>query len=238
MTASPSTAPAGMRPRLLVPGLIPYDPARESYRVRPGAVTVVALEPDDRLTVCDLDGGQRAELTVLAPDGGEDYAALALGRPDAPATVLRALVERATSGATTALSALGKLDPTSATATQLFGATSPAGAEATFAAERPAVVVVGAPAGGLAIEGGVPGSELLLEITRARPPREELGPELPEPLADPRLDFEVGEGVSARLRGEGGRDDPGHRRPRPPVLRLPRIRRTTRFRRARSAGST
>ena len=29
------------RPRLLVPGLLPRDPARETYRVRPGEATVV-----------------------------------------------------------------------------------------------------------------------------------------------------------------------------------------------------
>src|SRR2546427_12967563 len=51
------------RPRLLVPGLVPADPARETYRVRPGASTTVVLQPDDRLTVRDLHGAQRALLT-------------------------------------------------------------------------------------------------------------------------------------------------------------------------------
>ncbi len=68
--------PAVQRPRLLVPGLVPYDPTRETYRVRRGAATVVSLHADDRLTVRDLDGGQYAELTVLAASGGEDYQAL------------------------------------------------------------------------------------------------------------------------------------------------------------------
>ena len=79
------------RPRLLVPGLVPYDPARETYRVRPGAATLVALEPDDRLTVRDLHGAQRAELTVLAAAGGEDLGALGARRERTSATVLRAL---------------------------------------------------------------------------------------------------------------------------------------------------
>ena len=46
------------RPRLLVPGLIPLDPAQERWRVRPGAVTVVALEPDDRLTSSTCRAGR------------------------------------------------------------------------------------------------------------------------------------------------------------------------------------
>ncbi len=146
------------------------------------------------MTICDLDGGQRAEVTVLAPDGREDYGALGIGKPDTHATVLRSLVDRATEGSAGVLSSLAErgVDPTRATAAALFGETSPPGAEAVFRAERPAVVVVGAPDGGVVIEGGLPGSELVLEVVRARPPREELGPRLPDPLAEPRLDFEVG----------------------------------------------
>ena len=60
------------RPTLLVPGLIPRDPSRESYRVRAGAATLVTLAPDDRLTIRDVAGGQRAELTAIGLDGRED----------------------------------------------------------------------------------------------------------------------------------------------------------------------
>src|SRR5438105_3278580 len=141
------------RPRLLVPGLLPRDPARETYRVRPGEATVVRLEPDDRLTVRDVHGAQRAELTV----GDADYAALEL-RPPGPA--------------------------------ELFGPTSPAGAEETFRASRAAVVAVAAPAGEPVVDGGLPASDLQLEIRRATP-RDDLEPALPDPLAEPRLDFQV-----------------------------------------------
>src|SRR5207344_2689929 len=65
----PSTMPAASRPRLLVPGLVPRDPGRETFRVRPGGTTTVSLRPDDRLTIRDLHGGQRAEVAGLAgPD--------------------------------------------------------------------------------------------------------------------------------------------------------------------------
>ena len=54
------------------------------------------------------------------------------------------------------------------------------------------VVRVAAPAGGLAVvEGGIPASDLQLEIARATPVRDDLEPVLPDPLADPRLDFQV-----------------------------------------------
>ena len=54
------------RPKLLLPGLRPPDPSLEIYRVRPGGATVVALNPDDRFTVIDRDGGQVAEVTALS----------------------------------------------------------------------------------------------------------------------------------------------------------------------------
>ena len=134
------------RPRLLVPGLLPRDPGRETYRVRPGGTTTVSLRPDDRLTIRDLHGGQPARVTGLT--GGDEAA-------------------------------------------ELFGLTSPPGAEETFHADRELVVTVSVPEGRPVVEGGVPASDLQLEIARARPAREELEAVLPEPLADPRLDFQV-----------------------------------------------
>ncbi|HEY7207131.1 MAG TPA: DUF1989 domain-containing protein [Gaiellaceae bacterium] len=139
------------RPRLLVPGLLPSDPTRETYRIRPGGTTTVSLQPDDRLTVRDVHGAQRAVLTVAEGD----YGALGIGGP-----------------------------------ADLFGPSSPPGTEETFRADRPVAVTVACIEGGLVVEGGVPASDLQLEVRRARP-REELEPSLPEPLAEPRLDFEI-----------------------------------------------
>jgi aminomethyltransferase len=153
----------------------------------------VALQPDDRLTVRDLDGGQHAEVTVLAPDGREDYGAIGVRGDGAPATVLRGLVGSGSDGADVVVAGLAErgLDPTRATAAVLFGPISPPGREETFRAEREAVVVVGAPDRGPAVvDGGIPGSDLQLEVRRSRP-LEELEPVLPEPLAEPRLDFQV-----------------------------------------------
>jgi aminomethyltransferase len=141
------------RPRLIVPGLLPSDPTRETYRVRPGGTTAVSLQPDDRLTVRDVHGAQRGELTVAA--GEYD----ALGIRENGAAVL-------------------------------FGPSSPAGAEETFRASRAVSVVIGVPSGEPVVDGGVPASELVLEVRRVTA-RDELEPSLPDPLAEPRLDFEV-----------------------------------------------
>ncbi len=182
---------AAARPRLLVPGLVPRDPARERHRVRRGAATAILLEPDDRLTVRDLDGAQRAELTAIG-FGTDGFDGLGVA-PDGDATVLRSLVGSQDDGAPEVVAAVAErgADPTQARAAVLFGPSTPPGAETTLRAERPLLVVVGAPQSGEAVvDGGVPASDLELEIARARP-LDELEPRLPEPLADPRLDFQV-----------------------------------------------
>jgi glycine cleavage system T protein (aminomethyltransferase) len=132
------------RPRLLVPGLLPLDPTRETYRVLPGETTVVALQPGDRLTVHDVQGGQRALLV------SEELGLAA----------------------------------------DLFGPESAPGAEETVTADRAAVVAVTAPIGVPVVEGGIPSTELRLDVRRATA-RDEAEPVLPDPLAEPRLDFEV-----------------------------------------------
>ena len=159
--------------------------------MRRGAATAILLEPDDRLTVRDLDGGQRAEITALGvgTDGLDGLGASA----DGDATVLRSLVGSDDDGAVEIVDAVAArgVDPTQARAAVLFGPTTPSGAETTLRAERPLLVVVGAPgAAETVVEGGAPASDLELEIARARP-LEELEARLPEPLADPRLDFQV-----------------------------------------------
>jgi aminomethyltransferase len=132
------------RPRVLVPGLLPRDPARETYRVRPGAQVILALEPGDRVTVRDIHGGQSA------------YA----------------------------------FSEELAVAADLFGPHSAPGAEERFDVDRRAALTVSAPEGTPVVEGGVPASDVLVEVARATP-RAETEPSLPDPIAEPRLDFEV-----------------------------------------------
>lgn len=132
------------RPRVLVPGLLPRDPARETYRVRPGAQVILALEAGDQVVVRDVHGGQSAR--AASPELG--------------------------------------------LAAELFGPESAPGAEERFDADRRATLTLIAPEGIPVVEGGVPASDVLVELVRATP-RGDGDPVLPEPLAEPRLDFEV-----------------------------------------------
>src|SRR5499427_7605968 len=188
------------RPRLIVPGLLPADPSLERYRVHPGAVTAIELDPGDVLTVTDAEGRQRGELTVLA-GGGEDYGALGTAA-DTAATVLRALAQsgapkpdgdrlaEAEAAAVIGQLAARGLDPEQARAVALFGEWSPAGTRAEFTAEQHLTCVVAAPGGLMGVDEHNPPTDLVIEVRRVtpRPPRE---PRLPPPLADPVLDLRV-----------------------------------------------
>jgi aminomethyltransferase len=182
------TPPGGSK--MLIGGLRPADPFLETYWVRPGGATVVALAADDRITITDVDGGQPAEVTALAPDGAPAEAALGAAA-DAPATVLRALVASAAAGASDVVTDLARrgLDPTNAMAVRLFDEWGAAGASTSFVTDRGVVIVVAAPAGRV-IDGAPPPSDLVVEVRRTVP-RTHDEMELPAPLAEPRLDFRV-----------------------------------------------
>jgi len=178
----------GASPRLVASGLKPVDRSFESWWVRPSGATAVDVRAGDRVTVIDPDGGQPAELTLLAPDGRDDPGALGT-RADAPATVLRRLLEEGSyDGFLGVLHARG-LRPHDARALRLFGPDSPPGGSESFEAERDALAVVAAP-GGRVVDGEPPASALVVEVRRAAP-RAEVEIELPPALAEPRLDFRV-----------------------------------------------
>ena len=176
--------------KLLVGGFRAADPSFEQYWVRPGGATVLAIAPEDRFTVIDVDGGQVAELTMLGPGR------LGRGRGDRrqggrARDRVRALVSSMVDGAREVVEDLAGrgLDPSRAMAVRLFDEWSPPGSEQSFRADREGVLIVAAPAGRL-VDGAPPPSDLVVEVHRARP-RTAREVELPAPLAEPRLDFRI-----------------------------------------------
>jgi aminomethyltransferase len=71
----------------------------------------------------------------------------------------------------------------------LFGPDSRPGATIGLTAESATTLIVAAP-GGRIVDGDPPATELLIEVRRANPTRPEQ-PDLPPPLAEPRLDFRI-----------------------------------------------
>jgi aminomethyltransferase len=163
----------------MISGLRPVDRSFESWWVRPGSATAVELHAGDRVSVIDPDGGQPAEVTTV-PE---------LLRSDAPATVLRNLLQSGDGdGFLGQLHARG-VGPEDARAALMFGASSEAGASESFEVDRDATLIVAAP-GGRLVDGDPPASALVIEIKR-QTPRKPADMELPEPLAEPRLDLRV-----------------------------------------------
>ncbi len=78
---------------------------------------------------------------------------------------------------------------TGADTVELFGGGSRAGERFDVEIDAPGMVIVDAP-GGRIVDGAPPPSELRLEIRRAAP-REQPEPDLPDPLAEPRLELRI-----------------------------------------------
>ena len=192
------------RPRLLIPGLPAFEPGVERYRVRGGGATVVKLFEGDELTVVDLEGRQRCELTFLLPRGGDGASAMGV-RADGPATGLASLAGDDGDDAAAVMAALAArgLDPESASAVMLFNPWSPAGDSITMRANDDVVCVAAAPGGPMAPDEQNPPSELRLVIRRARPPAE-TEMELPPPLAAPLLDFTIDRATASSYEVKAG----------------------------------
>ena len=202
-----------------MPGLLPADPALERYRVHPGAVTAVELDPGDVLTVIDADGRQRGR-THRAGRRGRG-----LRRPRNRSRHRRhrpPLHGRRAPPVIGPLACGGSI-PAQARAVALFGEWSPAGTRAEFAARRQPDR-----RGGGARRADVRGRATTRPRTwcwrsggSARGGRS--SGRLPPPLADPLLDLRVDTATACVLRGQGRPVHPGDRRRGPPVLRLPRV---------------
>ena len=161
--------------------------------MRPGAVTVVALEPDDRLSVVDVQGGQIAEVTVLSPEGAEDFAraGAAPGRSGVRAPLARRHHRRRRSRA----DRTGRrrwLRPDARVGRRALRLVVLPGASEAFRAERACVVAVGSPGSTVSRSSreAYPPPTCCWRSS-ARMPRGDAEARLPDPLADPRLDFEV-----------------------------------------------
>jgi aminomethyltransferase len=176
---------------LLEPGLAALPPGLERYRVAGGGAVVVALSAGDTLRIVDKEGRQRGELGVFAPDGRPDPGALG-ARASGPAGGLNRLLMGEGEQAAVIAAALkrrgmpGRIDR----AVALFEHESAPGEEVGFTAERDCVLILHAAGDVMVPDEQTPVTDLILLVQRAHPP-ERKEPVLPEPLAEPRLDFRV-----------------------------------------------
>src|SRR6185369_4965162 len=145
------------------------EPGTERYRVRGGGATVVALSAGDRITITDVEGRQRCEMSIFSPTGREDAAGLG-ARADVRSQGLAALLETSEEDARAVLAALRQhgIEARGALAVQLFLGDTRPGDRESFTAEREVICVVAAPGRAMRVDEQNPPTELRVTVKRAR----------------------------------------------------------------------
>ena len=190
--------------------------------MRGGGLLGVEIMPGDRIELATLEGGQAAELALFAHDGRDVSTSLGPGRPVEPAGI-RAMLSADGEDAARIRGGLRRrgLDLGMVKAIRLFGAESPAGAEAAFTVGEAGYLLVAAPGAPMSPWDHDPPTDLLLFVRRATPSL--LADErLPDPLADPRPSCAFSPPPPSPYRARR-RVHPDHRRARAAMLRLRRL---------------
>jgi len=180
------------------PALFARTPGMERHRVAPGGLTVVALEPGDRIDVIDIEGNQHAELLAFTEDGREALAALGL-LPSPGADFIGRLLNDGSRESQHVASGLLKRHVDSRhlpAAARLWPDGTPAGHQVKLQSNAALLLIVAAPGGQTAVDSQQRASELRLLIHRANP-SSLLIPTLPTPLGEVLDEFTISPG-SAR----------------------------------------
>jgi aminomethyltransferase len=188
----PEVIPGPPRPSVIIrPGGFSLPAGTERYTVPGGGALLVDIEAGDKVTIANPEGGQACELVALGKDGRSDPGILGVSN-NSNAAGLKALL---LSGEESLRQFRLKIERRSvnlagAEAVRFFGETTPAGAEESFAIQRPGSLIVAAPGGPMSLEAQDTVTPLTLRIDRATvKPAKTF--ELPDPLADPVLDRRV-----------------------------------------------
>ncbi|MEC8981183.1 MAG: DUF1989 domain-containing protein, partial [SAR324 cluster bacterium] len=179
-------------PRLLEPGLRSYLPyGMERYQVPAMGTIVVTLTPDDTLTIRDPEGRQCGELVVFGEGGREDAESLGT-KASKDASGLKNILNRKSISANKVKAALKRrgLNVSKMKAVPLFSEESLPEEEVTFKASRELTCVIAALGENMTVEKQTSPTDLVTFIQRANPETAPT-PDLPEPLADPRLEIRI-----------------------------------------------
>ena len=179
-------------PRLLEPGLRSFLPyGMERYQVPAMGTIVVTLTPEDSLTIRDPEGRQCGELVVFGEGGREDAESLGT-KASKEASGLKSILSQKSVSANKVTAALkrGGLNIGKMKAVPLFSKDSLPDEEVTFRASRELTCVIASLGENMIVEEQNPPTDLVAFVQRANPENTPT-PDLPEPLADPRLEIRI-----------------------------------------------
>jgi len=177
---------------ILEPGLWQLEPSQERYTVPACGVIVIDLYADDELVIKDPEGGQLAEVVPFTPEGKGDPALLGI-RKSNPADGMRSILSGESDSARRVRQAMEKrnLDLATAEAGIIFSPDSLAREEFSFRVSSNCTCAIAAPGSMMNVDGELPPPTDLLVFVRRASSQEKSEIELPEPLAEPRLDFRI-----------------------------------------------
>tara|TARA_Y100001970_G_scaffold291198_1_gene427470 strand:- start:2054 stop:4405 length:2352 start_codon:yes stop_codon:yes gene_type:complete len=177
---------------ILEPGLWQLEKGRERYRVPACGMITIELFPDDILTVHNPEGAQTAEIVPFTKKGKGDPNLLGIKKTK-PAKGLQKILSGKSEKVLMIrnLMEYKKFDVFSAKAALIFSSDSKAKEEVSFTANSRTICAITAPGEIMPVKGKTfPPTDLIVFVQRASI-LEEIEIELPEPLADPRLDFRI-----------------------------------------------
>ena len=73
------------------PGLRSLPPGVERYLVRGGGLSIITLDPDDKIEITDTEGKQKCEVIVFNKDGKSDCSLLGLKEKNEPKNIKKIL---------------------------------------------------------------------------------------------------------------------------------------------------
>ncbi|MEO0908785.1 MAG: DUF1989 domain-containing protein [Pseudomonadota bacterium] len=173
------------------PGLLTLPRDLERYVVAGGGSVIVEINGGDTVTVIDMEGLQPCELITAASNGRMD-ATLLDQNADTDASGFLAILKGNDKSAERALASLRRrnISPEKAKAFRVFGDGSQAGSRAEFKVQDKGYLIVCAPGEPMdaELQNTTTPIELFIKRTKLRKPGDH---PLPEPLADPVLDFRI-----------------------------------------------
>ena len=76
------------------PGLRSLPPGVERYLVKGGGLSVITLDPDDKIEITDTEGRQKCEIIVFNKDGKADCSLLGLKEKNDPKNIKKILSDK------------------------------------------------------------------------------------------------------------------------------------------------